>query len=158
MYASHSAQRLALVVDQPDAAAVAFGLLDHVLGQAAEEAFEVGLADQQIQRELNDLGLHGRQALGAETLVVLTRQRGAKHLRIGRGQLRRWARFSLRRPSACSSTQTLSSSSRRRASSKSRRSASSEGPSASSAAQDELTLAYLPDCSDPAPRSDSVGR
>jgi hypothetical protein len=78
-----------VVVDQPHAAAAAFRLLDHVLREPAEETFEVGFADEEIQRELNHFGLHRRQTLGAAALVVLTRQRGAKDLGVGRGQFRR---------------------------------------------------------------------
>ena len=44
-----------------------------VFVSAAEKAFDVGLAHQQIERELHDLGLHRRQALGAAALVVLAR-------------------------------------------------------------------------------------
>ncbi len=37
---------LAALVDQPDAAAETVGLLDHVPGQSAEEAFDVGFPHQ----------------------------------------------------------------------------------------------------------------
>ena len=46
------------LVDQPHRARVALALLDHRLRQPAEEAFDVRLAHEQIERELDDLGLH----------------------------------------------------------------------------------------------------
>ena len=73
---------LLVLVDQPDAAPVALALFDQRLREHAEEALDVGLAHQQIERELDDLGLHLRDALGATTLGGLANQRGAKHLRI----------------------------------------------------------------------------
>ena len=41
-----------------------------VLRQRAEESFDVGLAHQQIERELHDVGLHVRAALGAAPLAA----------------------------------------------------------------------------------------
>ena len=38
-------------------------VLDHRLGQRTEEAFDVGLAHEQIERQLDDLRLHVRAAL-----------------------------------------------------------------------------------------------
>ena len=56
----------------------------------AEEAFDVGLAHEQIERELDDLGLHVRAALRAAALGGLADQRGAKHLRIVRRRFFGW--------------------------------------------------------------------
>ena len=44
MYAIHSSQRRAVVVEQPDAAGVALGLLDQRFDEDAEEAGDVRLA------------------------------------------------------------------------------------------------------------------
>ena len=64
-YAIHRSQCGSLLVDQPHRARVALALLDHHLRKPAEEAFDVGLAHQQVEGELDDLGLHARAALGA---------------------------------------------------------------------------------------------
>ena len=78
---------LAGFVDQPHAAAVAIGFLDHRFREPAEESFDVGFAHEQIERELDDFGLHVRKALGPPPLPVLTNERGAEYFRIGRRQL-----------------------------------------------------------------------
>ena len=75
---------LLIVVDQPHAARVAFALFDQRLGEHAEEALDVRLAHQQIERELDDLGLDFRAALRAMAFGRLANQRGAQHLRIVR--------------------------------------------------------------------------
>ena len=75
---------IAAVVDQPHAAAVALGFLDHRAREPAEESFDVRFAHEEIHRELNHLGLHVREALGAAALVVLAKERRAQHLRIVR--------------------------------------------------------------------------
>ena len=48
---------------------------------------EIGLSHQQVQRELNDIGLHLRDALGSAPLGMLADQGGAEHVRIVRGGL-----------------------------------------------------------------------
>ena len=83
-YAIHSSHRWPSSSISHTRAGVALALLDHRLGQRAEEAFDVRLAHQQIERELDDLGLHVRAALGAAALAGLAHQRGAQHLRIVR--------------------------------------------------------------------------
>jgi hypothetical protein len=49
---------------------------------SAPKKLDVGLAHQQIERELHDTCLHLREALGAAAFGVFTIQRGAKHVRI----------------------------------------------------------------------------
>ncbi|OLE82625.1 MAG: hypothetical protein AUF76_08700 [Acidobacteria bacterium 13_1_20CM_2_65_9] len=71
-----------LFVDQPDTARTAVAFLDHRLRQRAEEAFDVRLTHQQIERELDNVGLHLRQAIGAAARGRFSSQRGAKHVRI----------------------------------------------------------------------------
>ena len=80
---------LAAVVDQPHAARVALGFLDHRLRQAAEESLDVRLAHEEIDGELHHLGLHVGEALGAAALGVLAHERGAEHLGIVRLHLDR---------------------------------------------------------------------
>jgi hypothetical protein len=75
-------RQLMLFVDQPDAAGVAIALFDHCLRQHAKEPVDVGLADQQIECELDDLGLHPREAFRATALRRLTFQRLAENARI----------------------------------------------------------------------------
>jgi hypothetical protein len=73
---------LLVVVDQPHRAGVTVALIDHRLRQGAEKALDVGLAHQQIERELDDVGLHLCEALGPPAFARLARQRRAEHLRI----------------------------------------------------------------------------
>ena len=70
---------LQIVVDEPDAAGMAVGLLDHGLAERAEESLDVGLAHQQIERVADHLGLHVGKALGAAALGRFTYQRGPQH-------------------------------------------------------------------------------
>ena len=72
-----------LVVEEPDRAAFAAGVLDHRFCQAAEEPLDVRLAHQQIDRELHDFGLHRGEAVGAPPRVVFADERGAQHVGIG---------------------------------------------------------------------------
>jgi hypothetical protein len=74
-----------VVIDQPDAAAVAFGLFHQRLCEHSKEALDIGLPHQRIERELDDLRLHPGAALRASAFVGLANQRGAKDLRIVRG-------------------------------------------------------------------------
>ncbi len=62
------------LVEQPDAAGVALALLDQRLDEDAEEAGDVRLADEQIERQLDGIALDARHALGAAALVDLARQ------------------------------------------------------------------------------------
>jgi hypothetical protein len=55
-------------VDQPHAARMALALLDHLPGQRAEEAVDIGFTNEQRVRELRDLGLHVGAAFGAAPL------------------------------------------------------------------------------------------
>ena len=71
-----------LFVDQPNAAGMAVALLDHRLRQHAEEPIDVGLTDQQIERELDDFRLHPREALRAAPVGMFASQRGAQDLGI----------------------------------------------------------------------------
>jgi hypothetical protein len=73
---------MTLFVKQPDATRVALAFLDHRLRQRTEKAVDVGLAHQQVERELYDIGLHPGEALGAPPFGVLVRQRGAQDIRI----------------------------------------------------------------------------
>ena len=73
---------LMLVVDQPDTARMAVAFFDHRLRQHAEEPVDVGLPDQQIERELHHLGLHPCEALCAAPAGRLAPQCGAKDVRI----------------------------------------------------------------------------
>ncbi len=86
MYAIHRSQRSLVVVEQPDAAGVALALLDQRLDEDAEEAVDVRLAHQQIERELDGVALDVGHALGAAALVGLARQRLSQRvdLRLGR--------------------------------------------------------------------------
>ena len=54
---------LLVFVDQPHAAGVALALLDQRLREAAKEPVDVGLAHEEIERELNGVGLNVGQAL-----------------------------------------------------------------------------------------------
>ena len=56
---------------------------DQRLGELAEEAFDVGLAHEEIERELNGAGLNLHHALGVTPLRGFANERGAKHIRIG---------------------------------------------------------------------------
>ena len=82
---------LLVVVDQPHAGGVALALFDHRLQQRAEEALDVRLAHQQIERELHDVGLDLREALGAAALGRLAHQRRAQRVRVARVDARRLA-------------------------------------------------------------------
>ena len=95
-YAIQRSQRDAVVVEQPDAAGVALALLDERLDEDAEEAGDVRLADQQVERELDGVALDVRHALGAAALVDLARERVARALLGGPS-----ARFRLRRARRC---------------------------------------------------------
>ena len=63
-----------VLVEQPDAAGVALALLDQRLDEDAEEAGDVGLADEQVDGQLDGIALDARHALGAAALVDLARQ------------------------------------------------------------------------------------
>jgi hypothetical protein len=67
---------------------VAVALVDDGSGQGPEESVDVWLAHQQIERELHDVGLRLRQALGATALRGFVMQRGAKHIRIAFARMR----------------------------------------------------------------------
>src|SRR5262245_56671207 len=73
---------LLLLVQQPNRADAAVTFFDHRLRKSAEEAFDVRLAHQEIERELHDVGLHGRETFGALPLARLTNERASKHLEI----------------------------------------------------------------------------
>jgi hypothetical protein len=66
---------------------VAIALFDHGFRQTAEEAFNVRLAHKEVERELDDFGLHLGEALGAPTRFVLAKERGTQHLGITRRRL-----------------------------------------------------------------------
>ena len=66
---------LTVVIQQPHAAGVALALFDQRLGEDAEEAGDVGLAHQQIERGLDGVALDVGHALGAAAIVGLARQR-----------------------------------------------------------------------------------
>ena len=70
------------VVDQPHTARMAVALLDERLRERAEKAFDVGLAHQQVERELHGTGLDFHEALRAPTLGELADQGGAKDVRV----------------------------------------------------------------------------
>ena len=61
---------------------MALALVDHRLRERAEKPFDVRLAHQQIERELDDVGLHLREAFRAAAFGGLAKQRGAQHIRI----------------------------------------------------------------------------
>src|SRR5688572_25587028 len=75
---------LLILVDQPDGDLVAFALLGKRLEQRAEEAVDIRLAYQGIDRELHDIGLNLRQALGAPPLEILPRERSAQRVQVSR--------------------------------------------------------------------------
>ena len=64
----------AFFVEEPDAAGVTFGLIEERLHEDAEETIGVGLANEQIERELYGMALNLRHALGSSPLVCLVRQ------------------------------------------------------------------------------------
>jgi hypothetical protein len=68
---------------------VALRFLDHVPGQTSEEAFDVRLANEQTESQLNHVSLHRGQALGAPPFLVFARQRRAQHVHIVRRKLGR---------------------------------------------------------------------
>jgi hypothetical protein len=70
------------LVDQPHGARVALAFIDHRFRQPTEEAFDVGLADKEVERELYDFGLHARAALRAAIFERLAQERRTQHLRI----------------------------------------------------------------------------
>ncbi len=72
-------------VEQPQRARVALALFDHRPGQRAEESFDVGLAHQQIERQLGDERLHVGAALGPAPLARFPNERRAQHVGIVRG-------------------------------------------------------------------------
>ena len=63
-----------ILVEQPDAARVALALLDERLDEDAEEAGDVRLAHQQVERELHGVALDPRGALGQASRIGLARQ------------------------------------------------------------------------------------
>src|SRR5262245_10295090 len=73
---------LLLLVQQPDRADPAVALFDHRLREGAEEAFDVRLAHQEIEGELHDVGLHGRETLRALSLARLTYESAEEHVEI----------------------------------------------------------------------------
>jgi hypothetical protein len=79
---------LAGFVHQPHRAGVALAFFDHRLRQRAEEPLDVRLAHQQIDRQLHDVRLHTREALGAPTLGDLACQRRAQDLGVALEQIR----------------------------------------------------------------------
>ena len=75
----------ARIVEQPHAAGVAFALLDQRLHEHAEEAGDVRLAHQQIERELHRVALNTRRALGeAPRVRFLSELLGERLERIAR--------------------------------------------------------------------------
>ncbi len=85
--AIHSSRRSAVVIQQPHAAGVALALFDERLGEDAEEAGDVGLAHEQIERGLDRVALDVGHALGAAAIVGLARQ-----ARFSASNLGLWAR------------------------------------------------------------------
>jgi hypothetical protein len=81
---------LALFVQEPDRADEALTLVNHRLGEAAEEPLDVRLAYEQIQCELHDVGLHAGEAFRASAFERLANQRTPHHLEIVRVHLLRW--------------------------------------------------------------------
>jgi len=75
---------MAVIVDEPQAARMVFPLLDHRFRQRAEKAFHVGLAHEQIQRDVHDLGLDLHHAFRTAPLGGLADERAAKDLGIVR--------------------------------------------------------------------------
>ena len=69
-------------VDEPDAAGDALAFLDHRPGQRAEEAHQVRLAHEQIDRVIDDVGLHLGNALRACAARGLANQRRPQYLGI----------------------------------------------------------------------------
>src|SRR5260221_4291901 len=59
---------LRVLVEQPDRTAVALALLDHRLGQRAEEPLDVRFAHEQLAGQLDDFGLDLRAALRTAAL------------------------------------------------------------------------------------------
>jgi len=78
---------LATVVDQPDCAHAALCFLNHRLRQRTEEADEIRFAYEQIERMVDDVGLHLGDALGARGVRRFTNECRAQHLRIVRVHL-----------------------------------------------------------------------
>ena len=97
MLAIHRSQRRGRLVEQPHAAGVALAVVDQRLDEHAEEAGDVGLADQQIERQLHGVALDRGHALGPPTLVELARRAPLQ----GRARRRRSRRPSRGRHSAC---------------------------------------------------------
>ena len=50
---------------------MAFGVVDHAGHELAEEAVDVRLAHQQVERQLHGVGLDRGHALGAAAIVVV---------------------------------------------------------------------------------------
>jgi hypothetical protein len=73
---------MVILVNQPHSASMAFAFLHQRLREYSEKLLDVRLAHQQIECELNDIGLNLRDALRARALRVLADQRSAKHLGI----------------------------------------------------------------------------
>ena len=90
-YAIHRSQvapARRLVVEQPDAAAVALALLDQGLDEDAEEAGDVGLADQQVDGQLHaSLWMRAMHSARRRSLISRARasaQASAIALRVSR--------------------------------------------------------------------------
>ena len=89
-HAIHRSQRSTVVIQQPHAAGVALALFDERLGEDAEEAGDVGLAHEQIERGLDGVALDVGHALGAAAIVGLARQGLFQRVDLGLGrELRR---------------------------------------------------------------------
>ena len=83
-YAIHRSQRCCVArLDQPDAAGVALAFFDQRLHEHAEEALDVRLAHEEVERELHGIALDVRHALGPAPLVDLAGQRVGPCLRGG---------------------------------------------------------------------------
>jgi hypothetical protein len=85
------------LVEQPHAAGVRFRFLDQLLDEHAEEAAQVRMGDEQVERELHRIPLDRRHALGAHPIVAQRAQLGleAGDLVFGRDLGRRGALFRL---------------------------------------------------------------
>jgi len=71
-----------VLIDQPYTTTVALAFFDQCLREHSEEALDVGLPHQQIERELDNIRLDFRNAFGAATFGTLANQGRAKHLGI----------------------------------------------------------------------------
>jgi hypothetical protein len=76
---------LLVFVEHPDVASFALALLHERLREHAEEALgALGVAREQIERELGRVGLHPHEAICVAALLDLVEQRCAELGRVGR--------------------------------------------------------------------------